>query len=405
MSFANRFKSFVVRALNIEEYSSRPEFVQSDAGEAINEHTALGLSSVWGCTNIIAGTIGSLPLPVYQEVNGVKTLQKSHPLHRLLNESPNFEQTALDFLEFIAASLELWGNAYARIDRLENNQIAALTPIRPDAVSVRRLSNGELEYAWSDPFGTYRQGEESILHIRGFGGSPLGGLSTLHFARHSFGIARAAERATGSVFANGMRPPGALTFEKWLTEEQRETAETTLVAKYIGAQNAGKPLILEGGTKWETLAINPADAEMINTRRFSVEEICRFFGVPPYMIGHVDKGTASVRGLSEQTRAFEKFTLRRRLSRIEQSLMKQLLTPYERSRGFKIEFKIDGLMRGDSKSRSEFYKTALANGWMTINEVRALENLPPIDGGDVPRMQMQNVPITEAGKEQGDQDA
>ena len=237
-----------------------------------------------------------------------------------------------------------------------------------------------------------------MLHIRGFGGSPMGGMSTLHFGRQTMGLALATDRAAASTFRNGMRPFGVLKFKEWLTAEQRALAETRLTEKYLGAANAGKPMVLEGGQEWQSLTINPEDAQMLESRRFSVEEVCRFFGVPPHMVGHTEKSTSWGTGIEQQTLAFQKFTLRRRLKRIEQAVSKQLLTPVERARGLSVEFNLEGLLRGDSAGRAAFY-TAMTNmGAMTINEVRALENLPPVEGGDVPRMQMQNVPITDAGQ-------
>jgi HK97 family phage portal protein len=148
---------------------------------------------------------------------------------------------------------------------------------------------------------------------------------------------------------------------------------------------------------WHALSINPDDAQMLESRAFSVEEICRFFGVPPFMIGHTEKSTSWGTGIEQQTLGFQKFTLRRRLKRIEQALEKQLLTPKDRAEGVTIEFNIEGLLRADSQARAQFYGRMTAIGAMTINEVRAYENLPPVEGGDVPRIQMQNVPITDAG--------
>lgn len=247
---------------------------------------------------------------------------------------------------------------------------------------------------------THVGSDRAILHIRGFGGDPLGGMSTLHFGRHAFGLARAIDRAAAGTFSNGMIAQTALTFERWLTDEQRNLAETKLSEKYIGAKNSGRPIILEGGTKIDVLSIKPEDAQMLESRGFSVEEVCRFFGVPPFMVGHTQKVTSFGSGLEQQVLGFQKFTLRRRLKRIEQALEKQLLTPAERAAGLTIEFNLEGLLRGDSTARAAFYQSALANGWMTINEVREKENLPRVEGGDVPRMQMQNVPITEAVKQQ-----
>jgi HK97 family phage portal protein len=335
---------------------------------------------------------------VYRRSAETRTADRSHVIYRLLHDSPNYDQTALDFWEFMAASLELWGNAYAHIMR-DNGKIVGLTPVAPDLMGVRRLPTGEIEYRWSDEGKTHRELDGAVLHIRGFGGSPLGGMSTLQFARNAFGLARAVDRAAGETFKNGMRPSGALKFEAWLTDEQRARAKSTLVDDMVGAQNSGRPIVLEGGTNWVPFTINPDDAQMLESRRFSVEEICRFFGVPPHMVGHTEKSTSWGTGLEQQTLAFQKFTLRRRIKRIEQALMKQLLTPAERARGLMIEFNLEGLLRGDSKSRADFYQSGLQNGWLTINEVRGLENKPPVAGGNVPRMQMQNVPITEAGNQ------
>ncbi|RVJ58232.1 phage portal protein [Sinorhizobium meliloti] len=378
-----------------------PDGQRSDAGESITDQNVLAISAVWACVNLLAGTIASLPLIVYRtNSRGERTLARDHPLFRILHDSPNYDQTATDFWEFSSASIELWGNSYAAIERNGGGRVAALTPLRPDSVSVRRLENGNLEYRWTMDGENHVGSDRAILHIRGFGGDPLGGMSTLHFGRHAFGLARAIDRAAAGTFSNGMIAQTALTFERWLTDEQRNLAETKLSEKYIGAKNSGRPIILEGGTKIDVLSIKPEDAQMLESRGFSVEEVCRFFGVPPFMVGHTQKVTSFGSGLEQQVLGFQKFTLRRRLKRIEQALEKQLLTPAERAAGLTIEFNLEGLLRGDSTARAAFYQSALANGWMTINEVREKENLPRVEGGDVPRMQMQNVPITEAGKQQ-----
>ena len=264
-------------------------------------------------------------------------------------------------------------------------------------VMVTRNGDGSLRYRWAENGKRFDVLDSEVLHIRGFGGNALGGFSTLHYARHAFGVARAVDKSAGATFKNGLRPSGTLTFEKFLSDEQRDKANEILTEKFFGAVNSGRPLILEGGTKWQSFSLNPEDAQMLESRRFSVEEICRFFGVPPHMIGHTEKTTSFGTGLEQQTLSFIKFTLRRRLKRIEQALKKQLLTPADRASGHFIEFNLEGLLRGDSKGRANFYQSGLNNGWLTINEVRRRENLPPVTGGDVPRMQMQNVPITEAG--------
>lgn len=402
MGLIERVKAAIVRRFSTSDarYPTEITGLSAYSGEAVTESSALALSSVWGCVNLISGTIATLPLMVYKtDGNGEREVYKSHPLYRVLHDSPNYDQTAVDFWEWTAAAVELWGNAYARIERSGNGRISSLIPIAPNIVSVKRLDNGSIEYEWTEDGESYRLTDKDVLHIRGFGGNPLGGMSTLKFGRGAFGLAQAQDRAAGETFKNGLRPSGVLTFKDFLSEENRKIAENRLVEKFAGAMNAGRPMVLEGGTTWQQLTINPEDAQMLESRAFSVEEICRFFGVPPFMIGHTEKSTSWGTGIEQQTIGFQKFTLRRRLKRIEQAISKQLLSAEDRARGVFVEFNIDGLLRGDIASRAAFYQTMTQIGAMTINEVCRLENLAPKEGGDVPRIQMQNVPITEAGND------
>lgn len=370
------------------------------AGEPVTEASVLAISAAWACVNLVAGTIASLPLMVYRPAGGGRDVAGDHPLYRLIHDSPNYDQTALEFWEYACAAIELRGNFHALIER-SGSRIVALTPIFAP-VDARRERDGAIRYRWSEDGRSYDLGDRDVFHVRGFGGTPLSGLSTLAVGRNAFSLATAIDRAAGTTFRNGMRPSGVISFDKFLTPEQRTIAETRLTEKYVGAMNAGKPMVLEGGWKWSSLSISPDDAQMLESRGFSVEEVCRFFGVPPHMIGHTTKSTSWGTGLEQQSIGFQRYALRRRLKRIEQAISKQLLTQEDRARGIVVEFNLEGLLRGDSAARSTFYGAALNNGWMTINEVRALENLPPVPGGDVPRMQMQNVPITDAGKQPSD---
>lgn len=401
----------VARALSLKSSGSKPLSIRDPAhwrnsdydvpsGESVNARSVLGLSAVWACTNLLAGTQASLPLMVYRTgKDGARDVARDHSIYRVLHDSPNNLQTAVDFWEFMCGSIELWGNAYARIVR-SGDRVVSLLPIQPDLPSVDKLPNGMLRYRWTEDGKSFDLTSDSVLHIRGFGGNPLGGMSALSFGARCFGLSLAVDRAAGATFRNGLRPSVAIKFDKFLTKEQRAELTEGLARNYTGAMNSGRPFITEGGGGIETLSINPEDAQMLESRGFSIEEICRFFGVPPFMIGHTEKTTSWGTGLEQQTLGFQKFTLRRRMKRIEQACEKQLLTAEDRAAGIVIEFNLEGLLRGDSQARSTFYQSALTNGWMTINEVRALENMPPIEGGDVARMQMQNVPITQAGEQQ-----
>lgn len=391
--------TFRRRTLDIKDPSGWNGGDMRPAGEEVTPSSVLGLSAAWACVNLIAGTIATLPLMVYRtKKDGSREVAKDHPLYRILHDNPNTDQTAVDYLEFVQSSLEFWGNSYSRIVRSGEKPVSLL-PIRPDIMSVDRDDRGRVRYRWSEDGQYFERFDDTVLHIRGFGGGPFGGLSTLSFARDTFGLAMATDRAARETFRNGMRPAGQFVFKEFLTADQREQLDERLTKKYLGAINAGRPYIAEGGAEYKPISINPEDAQMLETRGFSVDEVCRFFGVPPFMIGHTEKSTSWGTGLAEQVLGFQKFNLRRRLKRIEQSMEKRLLTPADRAAGVVIEFNLEGLLRGDSAARAAYYGAGLKDGWLNINQVCAWENLPPVEGGDINRVQMQNVPLTEAGKE------
>ena len=371
---------------------------------ALRGRNAIGLAATWACINLIAGTIGSLSLRTYKRDGDIKRVYRDHPLYSLLNDSPNFDQSPLDFWEYQTAGIELQGNAYAKIRRGVRGDIVSLIPIRPDIVRARRTDVGRIEYRWTEDGRETVARSEDVLHIRGPLGDSLSGLSTLATCRGAFDAALAADSASERLFTNGARPSGVLSTkpEETLTKPQRDELESLLQQKFVGALNAGRPMLLDRGLTWQQLDLSPEDAQMVETRGWGVEEICRIFGVPPHMVGHSEKSTSWGSGIEQQTLGFVKFSLRRRLKRIELALEKQLLTRAERQNGVSIEFNLEGLLRGDTQSRASFYESGLRNGWRTINEVRALENLPPVPGGDEPRMQMQNIPITQSGQEADD---
>jgi HK97 family phage portal protein len=373
--------------------------VTGSAGEIVTASSTMALSAVWACANLVSGTISSLPFEVHRRGgNGMTSAADLHPLHSVIYESPNYDQTALDFWDYLCLSLELWGNAYARVERA-GGRVVALYPVQPEAMTVRRLESGALEYRWTQDGKHFQRSDRDVLHIRGPGGDPLGGMSTLKFGREAFSSALAADRAAAGMFRNGLRPSGVISVKDWLTPEQRKVAEERLAEKYLGAVNAGRPFIAEGGMEYQHISISPEDAQMLQTRQFGIEEICRFFSVPPVMIGHAGAATAWPTSVEQQMIVFQTYSLRRRIKRIEQSVNKQLLTAEDRAAGLSARFNLDALLRGDSASRSAFYTSMSNIGAMTINEIRARENLPAVDGGDTPRMQMQNVPITQAGTE------
>ncbi len=361
--------------------------------ERVNDDTVLALSAAWACVNLVAGTIATLPVMVYRTVKGGREVARDHWLYRILHDDPNADQTAVDFWEYSSAALELRGNAYAEKLRGASGQIIGLDPIPPGIMSCSRV-NGDIEYRWTWDGVSRRETSANVLHIRGFGGDALGGVSPMAVGANTFGHAMAMNRTSAAVFRNAMWPSGVYQTSHKLNADQIREIEDLLARKYQGAVNAGRPMVMGHDLKWSQLTMSPDDMEMLASRSFSVEDICRIWGVPPHMIGHTAGNTRLGSSITDQTRGFVMFTLRRRIKRIEAALRKQLLTPRDIAQGVIIEINLEGLLRGSSSERSALYTAALQNGWMTINEVRSLENMSPVAGGDVPRMQVQNMPIT-----------
>lgn len=364
----------------------------SSAGKLVDASSALELSTVWACVRLLSETVATLPLILYRsDASENRRVAKDHPLYALLHDRPHYDWTAVEFWEGVVLSLALWGNAYARKEYM-GSRLVSLTPLRCDRMVVARLQSGEREYRYAASTGLKRYAEEEIFHVRGFGGTGDVGLSPISFARQSIGAALAADEFASSMFKNGARPNGILTVDQVLSKEQREQVRENIVAPFVGSQNAGGLMVLEGAMKYQPVTMTPEDAQFLQTRGFNVEEICRFFRVPPFMVGHTEKTTSWGTGLEQQMTGFVTFALRPYLMRIEQSIQRSLIDPAERG-NLKAEFKVEGLLRGDSQARSAFYSQMVRDGIMTRNEARRLENLEPLPGGDALTVQQQNVPL------------
>lgn len=382
---------------NRDDFSTnRVTVAQYRDAHAGGEGNVQGLSTAGACVSFWAGNIAGLPLHVQRKVNGVDTPYPEHPLYWILHDSPNFDQSAFDFWEYMIESLEWRGNAYARISRRTDGNISSLTPIPPDAVRATRLANGEIGYFWQTGGRPVPIAVGDMLHIRGRGGDALGGASPLGTYRRALGLALATEASAAAIFDNGVRSSGVLRTDKALTAAQRPELETLLQEKFAGAANAGRPMLLDNGLTWEKITIDPVDAELVTSRELNMAIVCQIFEVDPHLVGITAGNTQLGSSISDQTLSLVKFKMHKRLKRIEGALGKQLLTRADRQQGVSIRFNIEGFLRADSAGRAAFYKSMTDIGAMTINEVRALEGLPSVPGGDVPRIQMQNAPITAA---------
>lgn len=365
---------------------------ESHAGKSVTVDTAMQLATVWACVRLISETVATLPLFVYRKgANDSRTIAKDHPLYGLLHDSPHADYTAVEFWEGAVSSLCLWGNAYSEKIR-QSGRIIALEPLRCDLMSVERDRNGARVYRYHDPRGLRVMSEDDVLHIRGFGNGGDVGLSPIAMARHSLGLAMAADETTAKMFANGARPTGILTVDQVLKPEQRTALKQNILEPLVGSSNAGGMFVLEAGMKFQPVTINPVDAEMLATRAFNVEDICRWFRVPPFMVGHTTKSTSWGTGIEQQNIGFLVYALRPYLTRIEQAIKRALIPAAERGALY-AEFEVDGLLRADSKTRTDNLVQLVSNGIISRNEARGLENWPAKPGADDLTIQSQNIPV------------
>lgn len=364
-------------------------------------NAALQLSVVWSCVRLIAETIATLPLITYERkvVNGreIRVVARQHPLYYLLHDSPNADMTAVEFWEAVVSQICLWGNAYCLKTYNGAGRIAALDPLNPALMSVRRTLDGAVTYIYADPRGRKEYSEDEIWHIKGFGTDGLMGISPITAGWRSMCGASAAESASASTFQNNMRTQAVVSVKEILTLEQRAQMKTKVMGAVFGSAQTGQMQLLEGGATFQQLSMNPADAQMLETRSFSVEDLCRWFGMPPSMIGHGTAVSNWGTGREQINLNLIQYVLRAYMVRIEQGIKKSLMKPAERERFFS-EYSVEGLLRGDSVTRFQVYAAATQNGLKTRNECRALENDPPLDGGDELTVQSNLIPLGLLGK-------
>lgn len=353
----------------------------SSSGVYVDTRSAEGLTPVLAAVNLIAGTVASLPLHLYRRLpNGDRERVSDHPLAQVLGAQPNENQTAFEWREMETAHCLLAGNAYSEIVWDGAGNVVALKPLHPRNVTIVKLPNDRHRYDVTDSNGRVRHLlSEEVLHLRDRSDDGLIGKSRITVAREMLGGVLAAQEHGNRTFANGARLSGVLQTPHQMTEEQIQRLATSWQSQFSGTANAGRTAILENGLQYAQLAMSNADAQWLESRQFSVEEISRLFNVPPVLLG--DLRHANFSNSVEMMRHFVTVTLRPWLTRIEQAMERALLGPIARSRYF-IEFSAEGLLRGDSTNRASFYQSGINAGWLLPSEARRLENLPSIEGID-----------------------
>lgn len=361
----------------------------SYAKKKVNASNALEVAAVYACVRVLAESVASLPLHLYQRDGDRRTIAKENPLHGLLHDAPNTAQTSFEWREMMQGHLCLRGQAFSMVERDGGGTITEIIPLHPDKMKVVRNPANPLvaQYVY-DGNGLPSQ---SVLHLRGIGGDIFEPYTPIALMRNAVGLAMATEEHGSGLFANGAAPDGILSTDQTLTKEQEIQIASAWDSVHKGTANAHKVGVLSGGLKWQNMGLNNTDAQFLETRKFQATDIARFFRVPPHMIADLERATFS--NIEHQSIEFVVHTVRPWLVRIEQRLNQTLLTDRERAAGLYFEFKVDGLLRGDQKSRYEAYSVGITGGFLTRNEVRRMENMDPLDGLDDPLTPLNLAPI------------
>ena len=343
--------------------------------------SAMQVSAFWASVRLLSEVVSAMPLRAYNinPTNNIKTLNSDYGLWRLINYKPNRYQTRTEFFEQIMLNLVTNGNAYVVIQKTSKNKIVSLLPLVSSQMEPRLLSDGEVVYEYTTANSDVNvYSSQSIWHIKLFGNGLIG-MSPLGYARNALGIAIALEDRVTTLAKNGGKTTGVLTVDDKLDQRKRDQIRHNYAALEEGGQD--RLFVLEHNMTYQQTSLSPSDIQMIENRRFEVEDIARFMGVPSVLINDTSATTAWGSGIEQINMGFYKLNLRPYLERIESS-MKRWLIPQSDWDKIEIEFDFDALLRADRPTRLDANSAAINSGQLTPNEARASEGLKPEDGGE-----------------------
>lgn len=356
----------------------------TSSGATVTPSTAMAVAAVYRCVDLRATALACLPLHVIAEqANGsVGRKVSDHALAKLFKR-PNRRHTGFEFRRLMAGHVMLRGNAYALKVRSAGGRVISLIPMHPDRTRVEELADQSLRYTYTRANGaqvTFT--EDEVFHLRDLSTDGIVGLSRIAMMREAIGVAIQAEKFAARLFSNGIGVGGAVKHPAALSDASYERLKASMEAR-AGADQAHKWMVLEEGMSIEKLGLTSEDMQFMESRKFQRSEIAMFFGVPPHLIGDVEKTTSWGTGIEQQNLGFLQYTLSGDIAMWEQRIELDLVPAND---NVYVKHNVAGFLRSSSKDRGEYFARALGAGgqqaWMTPNEVRALDDLPPIEGGD-----------------------
>ena len=370
---------------------------ESKSGANVTEWTALQVSAVYACIRILSETVATVPLHLYHRLDRGKERAYDHPLYDILHNQANNEMSAFTWREIMQGHLGGWGNAYSEIERNKSGEVVGLWPMLPDRTCPKRI-DGKMYYETTIDGKGYLLPKEKVLHIPGFGFDGLVGYNPIRMARESIGMALATEEYGGRLFSNDARPGGYLKHPNKLSKTAQDNLIKSWEERHSGLSNKHRLAVLEEGMEFQTVGIPPQESQFLQTRKFQIAEIARWYRMQLHKIGEMEQATFS--NIEQQSIEFVVDTMLPWFSRWEAAIKTQLLTPRERKEYF-AEFLIEGLLRGETQARFNSYAIARQWGWMSANDVRESENMNPLpdEQGDIYLVPMNMVPASQAGED------
>lgn len=376
----------------------KPVGLGTMSGMRVTPDSAMQLSAVFRAVQLVSSHMAMFPVKFYK--TGTRK-QVKHPLLQLLNKRPNRFQNSYEWRQMLQGHLELRGNAYNEIIANSRGDITGLMPRNPDKVVIDQLPNGDYRYLVTDPDGTVRVVPRgNMWHLRGLSSNGISGVSVIESARESFGLGLAAQSYGARFFANDAKPSGGwIEFPGTFKDKPAREAFKESWQETQSGINKGKLAVLENGMKYHEIGLNNEDAQFIETRKFSIGDIARWFGVPAHKIGDLSASTNN--NIEQQALEYIQDALLPRATMWEASIVSELLFDDEE---FDIEFDFRALLRGDSSSRQTYYHGGIQDGWLTRNEARDMEGMEPLDGLDEPLRPLNMVEENEAEDQEEDQE-
>ncbi len=349
------------------------------AGIRVDQESALFYSALYAAVRIISETVAHLPCKLYEPVDRGRRVVTANPAE-IVQRRPNPEQSALQFFELMTGHMCLWGNAYAEIVPRLPTGVVDLWPLRPDRMDVMRTADTrEIVYVYRSGEGKERHlPADRVLHVRLFGTDELIGKSPITLARESLSLGLACEQYGAAFFGNGTKPGGVYQHPNKMSPEAHDRLRKSMDRTHRGPDGWQKTVILEEGLKWESVGINPEEAQFLETRKFQVLDVARWYRLPPHMLG--DLQDANYSNITQQSLSFYKETMLPYLRRWETELDRKLL-PIGDDRFFR--FNAEAVLRADIETRYKVYATGRQWGWLSANDVLEREDEPPIENGDV----------------------